>query len=480
MKKQWILYNVSWLVAFVILMGFLEGIPLISLAFLVVALLFTWILTRSKSEAPWIAWIIPYFFAFMLFTWFFVRGSFTDFVFYRFWISLKDWFSSPNPFGFAIILAVLSYFVIYLVSSNIKKTFNSSIVLAITAAVVGVVAQFVDPFVDLGMALLFLFSIILNSMYNGTIRKPTFKVTGIVLLAFLLVFMATFTLKTISPFGNLFSNLSVSSQSTSTSTSVPTGHTIVVPSGIPSKGISISNFGLNWLYDILLYIVGIFAMATSAILIFFFIKYREKKKIKIKNFLTIVWMIISALFIFISVLYFIGIPKPSALPLTETHESHAAGMTYIASSTLSATSMKASNYSIPSFFFMVLLAIVGAFAIVIIYYVFKYGIPISGGSEEHKAKSEQNFEFREEKLDFEGPPDKVVLFYYNILRQKIGDPTLTPYEFSIYLNKYVDQKVTQRMTEIFVGLRYARNKITAAEAQFFKTTVINILSPKSE
>ncbi len=474
MKKQWTLFNALWLIAFIILLSYLMRIALIGFAFLIVAGSFLWLLYRSKSEAPWVTWIIPYFLSIIFFLWFFSGENFINFLFHNFWFSLKEWFSYPFlPAGFTIILAIISYFVIYLVSVNIKKAFNSSIILAVTAAITGIVSQFIDPFVTFGMAILFIFAIVLNSIYDGTIHRSTLKMIGIILIAFLAVFFMTLTARPVSPLENAFTSLSTSSAST---TNASPSKILVHIERIPishSNGKISSTFNMDWIYNILLYVVGTFSIAVSGILIYFFIKYREKNKKQIKNLLTVIWMIISILFIFISVLYFIGISKPStALPLKVPEMKN--GVTYIASTSNIATPIKVANYSIPPFFFLVLLAIAGSVFIMIIYNVFKYGIPFEKAEENFEKR--ENFEFKKENLNFSGPPDKTVLFYYNLLRKKIGDPSLTPYEFADYLNKYVEQNTSQRITEIFVKLRYARKKITDEESQFFKETIISILN----
>ncbi|BBJ27143.1 hypothetical protein [Athalassotoga saccharophila] len=474
MKKRWTLFNVSWLIAFVILLSYLMGIALIGFAFLIVAGVFLWLLYRSKSEAPWVVWIIPYFFSIIIFLWFFNGGNFLNFVFHNFYLLLKDWFSYPfPPSGSTIILAIVSYFVVYLVSANIRKKFNSSIVLAITAATIGIVAQFINPFVTLGMATLFLFSIVLNSLYDGIIHRSTLKMVGIILIAFLAIFFVTLTVRPISPLQNVFTF----SPSTPTTVHASPSRVIVhmqsVPvSPQPAKNIS-STFYMEWVYNILLYTVGIFSIASSAIFIYFFIKYRETRKKNIKGLITVIWMIVSILFIFVLVLYFIGIPKHSVTPPLEMHE-HEQGITYLASIS-NATPVKVTNYSIPPFFFLVILFIVGAVVVMIIYNVFKYGIPIERAGEKEESEGKQDFEFKKEDLNFSGPPDKTVLFYYNVLRKKIGDPSLTPYEFADYLSKYVEKSTSEKMTEIFVKLRYARKKITEEESQFFKETVTSIL-----
>ncbi len=476
MKKRWMLFNIFWLISFVILLSYLMGIPLIGFAFLIVVGGFLWLLYRSRSEVPWLVWIIPYFLSVIIFLWLFNGGNFLNFVFHNFWFSLKIWLSYPFPFGFTIILAIVSYFVIYLASANVKRRFNSSITLAVTAAIVGIIAQFINPFVTLGMAVLFLFSIVLNSMYDSIIHKSILKMTGIILIAFLAIFLLTLTVRPISPLKNAFAAFpsnSVATPHASSSTVIVPMESVPISPG-PTKNIS-SHFDMEWIYNILLYIIGTFSIAVSIISIYFFIKYREKRrKVNLKKIIVAIWMIVSILFVFVSVLYFIGISKPSATPSLNNHEPAQRSVTYLASITKTATPIKVTNYSIPPFFFFVVLLIVGAFIVIVIYNVFKYGIPIERKIEENDKK--EDFEFKKENLNFSGPPDRAVLFYYNILRKKIGDPSLTPYEFEDYLKKYIGSDESEKMTEIFVKLRYAHKKITKEESKFFKEIVLSILN----
>jgi hypothetical protein len=215
MTKRWKFFNLLWLTLFLILLSYLLGITTLGLAFLPVAFFFVWIFSRAKIEAPWLAWVIPYFLVMIFFLWIFSGGNPIHFFFYKFWISLDKWLSYPvKPLGMAIILFVISYVVIYLNSKMMMKKFNASIALMIIVAIIGIVAQFINPFVTAGMIILLLFSFILNSSYHDQfINRSIFRFVGIVALISLLIFFLGLAFKPLSPMESILNTILVSKTS---------------------------------------------------------------------------------------------------------------------------------------------------------------------------------------------------------------------------------------------------------------------------
>ncbi len=99
------------------------------------------------------------------------------------------------------------------------------------------------------------------------------------------------------------------------------------------------------------------------------------------------------------------------------------------------------------------------------------------GAEEKK-KSEDpsgaDDEKPEENRDFTGTPRQTVLFYYGLLRGRIGNPSSTPYEFREELEKFIGDRAG-RLTEIFVKLRYRGIEISEEEANIVKKEVSKLI-----
>lgn len=474
-----------------ILLSYLLGIPLIGLAFLPVAFLFVWIFSRAKIEAPWLAWVIPYFLVMIFFTWLFKGGNPVHFFFYEFWISLDRWLSYPvKPLGMAIILFVISYVVIYLDSRTMMKKFNASTALMVISAIVGIVSQFINPFVTIGMIILFLFSLILNSLYHEqSINKSMLRIVEIVAAVSFLIFFVGFAFKPSSPMESIFNTILVSKSSSATVTHQPLSKKVVVVPVAPlppaTSTQTQSNLNLGIFYTIIIDATGVVVISVSAVMIFLMIKYRtkrQKRKKDVKKIVFVAWVIISMLFIFVSVLYGFGLLKPGTVNLsgiTPSHQINESGPTVIASKVAAPPPTNVhqgtSLFSNPIFLGAVIL-MAGVFAIFLIYYILKYGIPVGGKENEEEHAEAGNFQFEKENYDFKGPAQKMVLFYYKLLRKKIGDPTQTPYEFSDALKERIGEENAGKLTNIFVKLRYAHNDITPEEADFVKNYVLKIIN----
>ncbi len=472
------------------LLSYLLGIFTIGLAFLVVAFLFVWIFSRAKVEAAWLAWVIPYFLVMIFFLWIFNGGNPIHFFFYEFWVSLDKWLSYPvKPLGMAVILFVISYVVIYLNSKTMMKKFNASIALMIIAAIIGIASQFVNPFVTIGMIMLFLFSLILNSLYRDQIiNKSIFRFVGIVALLSLLAFFVGLAFRPSSPMGSFFNALLISKTPPATAThqSLP-NKTIVVPvaplpQATSTKASSSPDLGI--FYTIIVDATGVVVISVSAVMIFLMIKYRQRKRKRkrdIKTIIFIAWIIVSILFVFVSALYGFGLLNPGKvnLPGTIEHQNPtSSGLTVVASKVAAPHTSPHEGNSILSnpIFLGAVIMIAGVFAIFMIYYILKYGMPL-GAKETSEEDNEKraNFDFQKENYAFKGTPEKVVLFYYKLLRKKIGDPTETPYEFLETLKERIGEDNAKKITNIFVKLRYAHNQITSEEADFVKTHILQIL-----
>lgn len=490
MIKRWNVYNFIWFSAFTILLSWLLEIPLIGLAFLSVAFLFLFVFSRAKSEVPWLVWIIPYFALMVVFLWIFIGGNPLHFFFYGFWLSLDKWFAYPvTSYGRVIILFAIMYPMIYLLSRTIVKKFNASIPLSIAVVVIGIVSQFINPFVTVGMIALFIFSLFLNALYHGEfISKSILKFLGIVAAVSFFIFALGLTFKPSSPMESVFNTLFVSKTAPSTSiNSVLPKKTVVVPvvSIPPATSTKTSSTpDLGAFYTMVVDATGIVTIGVSAIMIFFMIKYRQKRKKKrnTKTIIFVVWAIISMLFIFVSALYGLSMLNPGTKSISgivpQKQPSSQSNTTFIASKVAAPphkiTHAGSSLFSNPIFFGAIIL-MAGAFVIFLGYYIFKYGIPSNGKTGEEAEIEGVDFKFEKESYDFKGDPGKMVLFYYRLLRKKIGDPTLTPYEFSEALKKYVEVENATRLTEIFMKLRYAHNDITQSEADFVKTSVLKVI-----
>jgi multisubunit Na+/H+ antiporter MnhB subunit len=489
MTKRWKFFNLLWLTLFLILLSYLLGITTLGLAFLPVAFFFVWIFSRAKIEAPWLAWVIPYFLVMIFFLWIFSGGNPIHFFFYKFWISLDKWLSYPvKPLGMAIILFVISYVVIYLNSKMMMKKFNASIALMIIVAIIGIVAQFINPFVTAGMIILLLFSFILNSSYHDQfINRSIFRFVGIVALISLLIFFLGLAFKPSSPMESILNTILVSktSPATATQSSLPK-KTVVVPVAPLPPATSTktqANPDLGAFYTIVIDATGVVVISVSAVIIFLMIKYRPKRKKKrdIKTAFFIIWMIASILFIFVSILYGFGLLNSGKVNLSsqphQNSNSFQSGLTVIASKVTTPYKSPHEGSSLLSnpIFLGSVIMMAGAFAIFLIYYILKYGMPLGKKENEEDHTEATDFNFEKENYNFKGTPQKIVLFYYKLLRKKIGDPTLTPYEFSNELKERIGEENAGKITNIFVKLRYAHNEITSEEANFVKNYVLKIL-----
>jgi hypothetical protein len=487
MTKRWKFFNLLWLTLFLILLSYLLGITTMGLAFLPVAFLFVWIFSRAKIEVSWLAWVIPYFLVMIFFLWIFNGGNPIHFFFYEFWISLDKWLSYPvKLLGMAIILFVISYVVIYLNSKMMMKRFNASIALMVIVAIVGIASQFINPFVTAGMIMLLLFSFILNSSYHDQfINRSIFRFVGIVALISLLIFFLGLAFRPSSPMESILNTILVSktSPATATQSSLPKRTVIVSVAPVPpaTSTKTQSNPDLGAFYTIVIDATGVVVISVSAVMIFLMIKYRPKRKKKrdIKTVVFIVWMIASILFIFVSILYGFGLLNSGKVNLSgQAHQNSVeSGLTVIASKVTTPYKSPhegASLLSNPIFLGSVIM-MAGVFAIFLVYYILKYGMPLGKQESEEDRTETNNFHFEKENYDFKGTPQKTVLFYYKLLRKKIGDPTLTPYEFSNELEKRIGEENAGKITNIFVKLRYAHNEITSEEANFVKNYVLKIL-----
>jgi hypothetical protein len=488
MKDRWVLYNILLISAFSLLFSWLFGILVIGLAFLPVIFLFIWIFSWSlkKIEASWVVWSIPYLFCSIGFLWFFIGGNSLYFIFEKFWLSLSKWFTPPIALnGKALIFFGIMYVLIYFISKNLKKLSDMSVPLEVASVILGITAQFWNPVIVVGALILFLASLMMGAKYHGSIFSKSIRTfIEVTLLVSLVIFSISLFLTPTSPLGNLFSSSASSKTIQSTNTTVPSKTIVRVPvSAIPkvtSKVPAIPDNG--WLYTLVIDTVGIISIIFGAVAIFFMIKYHEKRKGKrdIKKILLVIWFMISALFIFFVVLYGFGLLKPTGKSLTGVEPerlNNVGNNVSVIASMVSAPQKAGSHFSILSdpIFWLVLIALAGFFITFIILELFKYEFT---GSREEESKEEErsNFVFEKESYDFKGSPKKTVLFYYRLLRSKIGAPSLTPYEFDELLEKLIGNDDASKLTDIFVKLRYAQIDISDSEADFVRETVLKILT----
>ena len=115
---------------------------------------------------------------------------------------------------------------------------------------------------------------------------------------------------------------------------------------------------------------------------------------------------------------------------------------------------------------------------IFLFMIFKFLKDMTPSYSKKTGDKKEEFEFDEEvedKPDLHAKPWQVVLFYYKMLRKKVGDPSSTPYEFERYLKDKIEDSQVERATELFVKLRYAHQQIDEKDAEFMKKWAMSII-----
>ncbi|GEM_PF-1544176 len=491
---HWKLYNSVWFVGFVILISCAMGIPIIGVAFLPFFFLFIWFFsgTVEKFGSSWIVWMIPYTFSSIFYLWFFVGGNPLSFVFRDFWLSLSHWFTPPlSPFGMAVLLIAISYVVSYFIAHNLKHTMNASLALVVTSAIAGIASQYDQPLTAFGFTILLIGALILNSKYN---KKKMSRMVIVFITITILVATLLFSIGTLfrpfTPLGDLFTFKSLTSPSTAVSSHHIRVEGVPVNSGhIYNHAVSISQVP-DWLYEIIVDVFGVIVVVIGGVLLIGGFLAKEKTyglKKGLKSIMFVIWAAVSTVFLLFLVMYLSKIVNHRSFQNGANFSQQSApplGVAHEATQTLTSTAIKGFNLHIKnpiSLFFnpIILSALVIMGAVIIIYMVLgvlKNARP--AGYEEKIGPNEHVSVYESENIDYNGDPRETVLFYYGVLRAKIGDPSMTPHEFGNWLKKKIGKEKSKTLTNVFVKLRYAHRKISQKEASFVKNFVKEILSRK--
>ncbi len=486
MKNRWETYNLIWLLIFSLALAWMFGMSMISLIFIILIFFFVWIFLRSlsKFEAVWVAWIIPYFLLVIFVLWLFERGNIFFFFLKGFWLSLRGWFSYPVlPEGRALIFVIITYFVSYLLAKNIKKISNTSIALGIIAVIIGIIAQFMNQYASFLMFILFIFSLIFNAKYHEkSFSRSIFFFISILFTVVTIAFLAGILFRPISPLSQIVS--SISNQiptATQINHQIMAKKTIKVIVSRPSTGSTIPNKSPKvpeWIYNIFIDLTGTVVIAFGIVGVVLTIKHRKKgKKRHFKKLLIAIWLIVSAFFIVASLLYAftkIGVPVEKLETFAPHISQSASNNVSVIASIVSAPTKKVFPSLFSNSIFWIALAMMAiSFFIFIIFELLRYDLPGQAGSK--NAGQEEQFNFNPASYEFSGSPEETVLFYYRLLRSKIGNPSFTPYEFKNEIEKLIGQDEADKLTKIFVKLRYAKRRISQDEANFVKEKVLTIL-----
>ena len=496
---RWRLYNSSWLIAFVILMAWVMRIPLIGVAFLPLLFLFVWFFstTVKKFGNSWLLWLIPYTFSSIFYLWIFVGGNPLSFVFADFWLSLSKWFTLPlSPFGMATILFAILYVVSYFVAHNLRRTLNTSLALVVVSAIAGMASQYDNLIAAFGFVILLISALFLNAKYNDKrMSKTVLLFIATAILVSVLLFSVGTIFKPFTPIGDLFTfnHLTTSSVSTPIHRVVKNGIT-GVPAGSVRPHFRSSMPAISriptWIYDVIIDTIGIIVAIIGVLLLIGRILSKEKVKMpEVKTFIFVIWAVASGVFLLFLFMYMSKLINHRSLSrgaaLSQQFGSQPR-IAHEATQTLPSSPMK--NFipyvKNPIHFLwnpIVLSALVIIGAVIIVYVIFeilKAARP-SGYEEEKLGENEKVSVYESENImNYDGNPRETVLFYYGVLRAKVGDPSMTPHEFGNWLKEKIGRQESGTLTKIFVKLRYAHRKITQKEADFVKKFVREILSQK--
>lgn len=491
-KILWKIVDILWLLTFELLLSTAMGIPIIGATFIPLLLLFTWLFSKTvpKFGSSWIIWTIPYTFSVILLLGFFEKENILTFTFKTFWLSLSTWFSSPiSPSGMAVLLFVVSYVIAYLTAHLLKNTLNTFIALAVSAAVAGIVTQYCCLPLSLGFMLLFISALALNGVHaKKKITKQFLMIVTIVVVIGSVFFLAGSYFKPSTPLGHLFVFKTTPTQQplSSNRSSLSNGAAVRPIRGIPhSRMIARNDEMENAIFEIIMDVIGILIISVGVVAIIgmLFLKKKRKKKVHWKNILYAVWIIASAFFILMLVMYAFGMlnfkanrtfnPLPSSTPL---NLENLAEMPLSFASTNNSFSSQAGTSLIVNPIIWIALAVIGI--VVILYMTFKFVKDASFTSEDEKSEgnTEEIGDFDKSKnINFSGKPWQIVLFYYDLLRDINGNRSATPSEFERVLKEKIGVKDAERITRIFVKLRYAHDDISEEEAHFVKEQVKHVI-----
>ncbi len=485
-RTLWNLADIAWFLSFEVLLAFALGIPIIGIAFMPLALLFLKAFCKTVPifSSSWIIWSIPYTFVSVFFLSFFAGGNSLTFTFKTFWLSLSKWFSAPiSHFAMASVFFLITYIVAYFIAHLLKGTLNTYIALAVSSIIVGISTQYCCPIVSFGFTVLFMTSFLLSLSERKKFEKRTL-IVFLVLLIFGALFFSVGTLhRPFTPLEKLFSfhSTTVTQQSTSlvkkhqlspieTGTNwkkkLRTSEKVYIPTGNLE----------NIIFQVIIYLIGGAILLFGVLYIVAFFKFREKteKKKHTKNFLTAMWILGSAAFILFMLMYMFNI--------FGSHELRKGRMIHFNPNFLSPYSapqnfgnltgiFNMENGTANTFFGIFVWTVIAIFGLAtVIYMISKFLKSMTPAAREGK-KSEEDELDKEFPEDIEEPPSsaspaKRILFCYNLLRRKIGNPSSTPYEFEREVRKKFEVEGIDRVTELFVKLRYAHENVCDEDAKF--------------
>ncbi len=440
----------------------------------------------KKREIPWLTWLIPYFLAVVMALWIFVLGNPISFVFRDFYLSLPVWLNTMDRFGRSLVLAVVLYILAYVVAKNLSKGSNTSVAMAAVSVLTGMAAVFFNEFAALGMALLFVLSLFLNSGYE---KKETTESTSRLFVWLALIVPVSFAIGAL-----LFSNPVIPLQRFFTAKSPTAAATKAVDNGHPVSGETVGAAPPKrrraakpdlvfpgWLYDFMIYSVGSAVMAIGTVGIVLAVLNRRKKKMRIRNFFKYLWIVLSAVFLFLIAMYTFGMLRPnrSFQPVGSSGIPGPSGSFRLLptpSSSPSALPPPTGHRTedLPLIFTILVVAVIAVSIFFGIREFVKYTFVRAEESGEPNDSDETGGESPEKTRDFTGTPRQTVLFYYGLLRSKIGNPSSTPYEFKKELEKLIGDKA-EPLTEIFVKLRYQGMEISREEADTVKEEVSKLI-----
>lgn len=492
-KILWKIADVSWLVAFELLLSMAMKIPLIGMAFIPILLLFTWLFSKtvSKFGNSWIVWSIPYTLSVILFLGLFTRENILTFTFKTFWLSLATWFTSPvSPFGMAVLIFVISYVVAYLTAHLLKNTLNTFIALAVSAAIAGIATQYCCLTLSLGFMLLFILALAFNNVHGK--KKLTRQFLTIVMITIVIgsaFFLFGTYFKPSTPLEHLFVFKTTVTHHVLSSNSSPLVSRSVAQSpiqGIPHFRKIVRNSGMeNTMFEIIMDVVGILIISVgiAAIIGMLVIKKKRKKKVHWKNLLYVIWIIASAFFVLMLVMYTFGMLNFKANRTfnltysTPLNIPNSAGRPLSFASTNTSLPSQGGMPPITNPIIWIALAVMGI--VIILYMTFKFVKDASYASEKEKSgrSTEWISDFDKSKnVNFSGKPWKIVLFYYNLLRDISGNHSATPSEFEKVLEEKIGSQNAKKITETFVKLRYAHDDISEEDAYFVREQAKRIIS----
>ncbi len=493
-KTLWKIVDISWLVTFEMLLATAMKIPLMGAMFIPLLLLFTWFFSRTipKFGSSWITWAIPYTFSVVLFLGLFVKENLFVFTFKTFWLSLASWFVSPiSPFAMAVLLFAISYVMAYLTAHLLENTLNTFIALSTSAAIAGVVTQYCCLPISFAFMLLFTLSLVLNANH----KKDRFTKPFVLVIMITIVIGSTFFLigtyfKPSVPLEHLFTFKTTSTQSVLSNSVAPLAKNNVAVK-VPAHGIVHSreivknSRAENAMFEMIMDVVGvlIISVGISVIVGMFLFKKKKKRKIRWKKLIYAIWMVSSAFFVAMLMMYTFGMLNFKANRVFTSSTAHMSGK--ILNSTRMPSSLAATATSLPSRggtspitnpIIWITLAVMGL--VIILYTVFKFvkDLKPSGEGRKSEEDAEENANFNKpENMNFSGKPWQTVLFYYNLLRDSSEYRSATPSEFEKVLEEKMGVEDAEKVTRIFVKLRYAHNDISEKEAHFVKEQVSRVL-----